>query len=95
MRENVEIAVLGLTQSVYGKMEGSVIKIDSNVTTQQTENGNSNTFKIKVKPNSNYLISKSGEKIDLLNGMEVEARVQYDKVTYFNYVMEKLGFLVR
>lgn len=93
--DNVEIAVLGLTQSVYGKMEGSVIKIDSNVTTQQTENGNSNTFKIKVKPNSNYLISKSGEKIDLLNGMEVEARVQYDKVTYFNYVMEKLGFLVR
>ena len=93
--DNVEIAVLGLTQSVYGKMEGSVIKIDSNVTTQQTENGNNNAFKIKVRPNSNYLISKSGDKVDLLNGMEVEARVQYDKVTYFNYVMEKLGFLVR
>lgn len=93
--DNVEATVLGLTQSVYGKMGGVVIKIDSNVTTQQTESGNSNAFKIKVKLDSNYLISKSGEKVDLLNGMEVEARIQYNKVTYFNYVMEKLGFLVR
>jgi multidrug resistance efflux pump len=90
--DNVEIAVLGLPQSVYGKMGGSVIEIENNVTPQQGENGNINVFKIKVKPNSAHLISKSGEKVDLLNGMEVEARVQYDKVTYFNYVMEKLGF---
>lgn len=93
--DRVELAVFGLTQSVYGKIGGSIIKIDNNVTTLQKENGNNNAFKIKVKPNSNYLISKSGEKVDLLNGVEVEIRVQYDKVTYFNYVIEKLGFLVR
>ncbi len=90
--DSVEIAVSGLTQSVYGKISGQVVQIDSNATTQESENGNNIVFKIKIKPNSTYLTSKSGEKVDLLNGMSVEARVQYDKVTYFNYVIEKLGF---
>ena len=39
--------------------------------------------------------SKSGEKINVSNGMSVESRIEYDKVTYFNYVIEKLGFMVR
>ncbi|MEA5137354.1 MAG: hypothetical protein VB035_14590 [Candidatus Fimivivens sp.] len=29
------------------------------------------------------------------NGISVEARIQYDKVTYFNYVAEKLGFKIK
>ena len=94
--DNVEIVVSGLTQSVYGKISGQVIHIDSNVTAQENEKGeNGSAFKVKIKPNYSYLISKSGDKIDLSNGMAVEASIQYDKVTYFNYVMEKIGFLVR
>lgn len=94
--DNVEIVVSGLTQSVYGKISGQVIQIDSNVTAQENEKGESGSvFKVKIKPNYSYLISKSGDKIDLSNGMAVEASIRYDKVTYFNYVMEKIGFLVR
>lgn len=96
VNDSVEIAVSGLTQSVYGKISGQVIQIDSNISTQEGENGKSNSFfKVKIKPDYNYLTSKSGSKIDLSNGMAVEAGIQYDKVTYFNYVMEKIGFLVR
>lgn len=94
--DRVEIAVSGLTQSVYGKISGRVIQIDSNSTVREGENGENNSaFKVKIRPDCNYLTSKSGNKINLSNGMAVEARIQYDQVTYFNYVIEKLGFLVR
>ena len=33
--------------------------------------------------------------VDLANGMSVTARVEYDKLTYFEYVMEALGVLFR
>ena len=52
-------------------------------------------IKVEVEPDSKYLISKEGDKINITNGMTVETRIQYDKVTYFNYVMEALGVLTR
>lgn len=48
-----------------------------------------------IKPNSTYVVSNSGDKVDLANGMSVTARVEYDKLTYFEYVMEALGVLFR
>ncbi len=92
----VQMAVDGLIQSVYGNITGTVISIDSNLTSLEGENGQSNSvFKIKVKPEADYLVSKSGKKVNLANGMTVATRITYDEVTYFDYVLEKLGLLVR
>lgn len=92
----VQMAVDGLIQSVYGNISGTVERIDSNLTTMEGENGQSDSvFKIRIKPNSDYVVSKSGKKVNLTNGMTVEARITYDEVTYLNYVLEKLGLLVR
>lgn len=92
----VQMAVDGLIQSVYGNITGTVEQIDSNLTSMEGENGQSNSvFKIRIKPNSDYVVSKSGKKVNLSNGMTVEARITYDEVTYFHYVLEKLGLLVR
>lgn len=94
--DSVQMEVSGLTQTVYGTISGEVVHIDSNVTSiEAAEEGTTNVFKIKIKPDYTYLISKSGEKINVSNGMSVESRIEYDKVTYFNYVIEKLGFMVR
>lgn len=94
--DQVQMAVDGLIQSVYGNITGTVEMIDSNLTSIEGENGQSNSvFKIRIKPNSDYVVSKSGKKVNLSNGMTVEARITYDEVTYFNYVLEKLGLLVR
>ena len=91
----VEIALSGLVQSVYGTISGKVVHIDSNITTTDGNNGENNMFfKIKVQPDFEYLTSSAGEKIDLSAGMTAEIRIQYDKVTYFNYIIEKLGFKV-
>lgn len=92
----VQMTVDGLIQSVYGNISGTVEQIDSNLTKMEGESGQSDAvFKIRIKPNSDYLVSKSGKKVNLTNGMTVEARITYDEVTYFHYVLEKLGLLVR
>lgn len=98
MQENdtVQIEVNGLSQTVYGNIEGNVQQIDSNVTTMESgENGNTQMFKVRILPETDYLVSKSGEKVNLANGMTVEARIIYDKLTYFNYFLEKLGVKYR
>ncbi|MEA5137348.1 MAG: HlyD family efflux transporter periplasmic adaptor subunit [Candidatus Fimivivens sp.] len=92
--DTVEIAVSGLTQTVYGTISGTVAQIDSNVTTQESGDETSSVFKVKIHPDSTYLVSRDGEQVTLSNGLSVEARIQYDKVTYFNYVIEKLGFKI-
>lgn len=89
----VQIVMDGLSQSVYGTITGTVVQIDSNVTTQQANDGsNTQAFKVLIEMDSDYMVSQSGDKVDITNGMTAVARIQYDKVTYFNYVLEKLGF---
>ena len=94
--DTVEIAVDGLAESVYGNIKGTVTQIDSNLTTKENGDGTTTTvFRIKIKPEVDYLVNNSGDKVDLVNGMTAQARIEYDKVTYFNYVLEKLGFKAR
>lgn len=94
--DHVQIAVDGLIESVYGYINGTVSQIDSNVSVQQAGDGSSEqVFKIKILPETTYLLNKSGDKVDICNGMTTQARIEYDKVTYFQYVLEKLGFKSR
>lgn len=94
--DTVQIVVDGLSQSVYGTIPGTVTQIDSNVTAQQGEDGNTTqAFRVLISMGVDYLVSQNGDKVDITNGMTAVARIQYDKVTYFNYVLEKLGFKAR
>jgi multidrug resistance efflux pump len=94
--DNVQIVVDGLAQNVYGTISGTVKQIDSNVTTQQSDSGETTqAFKVIIDMNNDYVVSQSGDKVDIKNGMTVVSRITYDKVTYFNYVLEKLGLKVR
>lgn len=94
--DTVQMAVDGLIQSVYGNISGTVTSIDSNVTSMQGDGGQSQpVFKIKISPDADYVISKNGKKVNLSNGMTVEARIFYDEVTYLDYTLEKLGLMIR
>ena len=86
-----KIAITGLSEYSYGNLTGTVTSIDSDVTS--TESGS--YYKMTIKPDSTYVVSRSGDKVDLSNGMSVTARVEYDQVTYFEYAMEALGVLFR
>ncbi|MDR2487089.1 MAG: HlyD family secretion protein, partial [Clostridiales Family XIII bacterium] len=95
--DSVDIAVAGLPQNVYGSLTGSVAGIDTDATMPQEGAGEGAQpfFKVEVEPGSGYLVSKEGHKVNLSNGMLVETRIRYDKVSYFGYVLEALGVLVR
>ena len=82
-----KIAITGLSEYSYG----TVTAIDSDVTTSTS----ASYYKMTIKPDSTYVVSRSGDKVDLSNGMSVTARVEYDQVTYFEYAMEALGVLFR
>lgn len=95
--DKVDIVVSGLSQTVYGTISGHIAKIDSDITTSQSEDGSSfnSYFKAEVKLDNKYLISKNGDKVNISNGMVVETRIQYDKVTYFEYLLDALGVLTK
>lgn len=90
--DRVQVVMDGLSQNVYGTISGSVSRIDRNVTTQEGQDGaTSRAFKVMIVLDQDYVLSREGDKVDVTNGMTAAARIQYDKVTYFNYVLEKLG----
>lgn len=92
----VQIVIDGLAQNVYGTISGRVKQIDSNVTAQSNNDGTTTqVFKVLITMDNNYVVSKSGDKVNVTNGMTAVARISYDKVTYFNYVLEKLGLKIR
>ena len=94
--DDVDIAISGISQSVYGTISGKVKSISSDVTTTQGSDESSNAyFIVEIIPDEEYLISKEGDKINIYSGMQVETRIQYDKVTYFNYVLDALGVITR
>ena len=86
-----KIAITGLSEYSYGTLTGTVTAIDSDVTTSTS----ASYYKMTIKPDSTYVVSRSGDKVDLSNGMSVTASVEYDQVTYFEYAMEALGVLFR
>lgn len=100
--DDVDIAVAGLLESVYGTIPGKLVRIDSDVTTQQG-NGNAQEgsgsggsyFRLDIAPDSNYLVSSTGRKFNLSNGTAVETRIKYDEISYFGYFLEALGLLER
>ena len=86
-----KIAITGLSEYSYGTITGTVTAIDSDITSSSS----TSYYKMTVKPDASYVVSKSGDKVDLSNGMSVTARVEYDEVTYFEYAMEALGVMFR
>jgi len=98
---SVDIVANGLSQSIYGTVSGKVTSIDSDMSTNSSsQNGDDSSksasyFKIKIHPKKTFLISKSGDKVNFTNGMSVESRIKYDKISYFYYVLDALGVYTR
>lgn len=91
--DSVNIEVVGLAQNTYGNLKGKLISVDNDISTSQ--NGEQSFFKSKIEIETPYLISSKGNKVNISNGMSVEARIVYDELTYFDYLLESLGLLTR
>ena len=58
-----KIAITGLSEYSYGTLTGTVTPIDSDVTTSTS----ASYYKMTIKPDSTYVVSRSGDKVDLSN----------------------------
>ncbi|MBE6851857.1 MAG: HlyD family efflux transporter periplasmic adaptor subunit [Ruminococcus sp.] len=91
--DDVNIEVVGLAQNTYGNLKGKLMSIDNDVTASQ--DGKETFFKSKISVDTPYLISSKGNKVNISNGMAVEARIIYDELSYFDYFLESIGILTR
>jgi multidrug resistance efflux pump len=91
--DDVNIEVVGLAQNTYGNLKGKLMSIDNDVTASQ--DGKETFFKSKIAVDTPYLISSKGNKVNISNGMAVEARIIYDELSYFDYFLESIGILTR
>lgn len=93
INDEVSIVVSGLSQSEYGCIKGEVLCIDEDAT---IDNQKGNVFfKVKIKPEKNFLTDKKGEKINLTMGMITEIRVKYEKITYMKYFLDQIGIKLK
>lgn len=92
----VQIEIDGLAQNIYGTVSGNVIQIDSNATIKESsQTTTSQVFKVLISLDSDYLVNKMGEKVQIANGMSGTARIQYDELTYWDYILTKVGIRTR
>ena len=88
-----DVEVAGLAQNAYGTLSGRLVSIDHDISTSQ--DGQQSFFKAQISIDTPYLISSGGKRVDISNGMAVEARIIYDELSYFDYFLESLGLLTR
>ena len=91
--DSVNIEVVGLAQNTYGNLKGKLISVDNDISTSQ--NGEQSFFKSKIEIETPYLISSKGNKVNISNGMSVEARIIYDELSYFDYLLDSFRLLPR
>lgn len=89
--QRVDIAINGLSNTMYSTISGEVISKDTDVTIGKSNEGTISYFNLVIEPDKNYVVSKSGEKVLISNGLSVETRIKYDKETYFHYALGALG----
>ncbi|HEY8361616.1 MAG TPA: HlyD family efflux transporter periplasmic adaptor subunit [Tissierellaceae bacterium] len=90
--DSVEIALSGVLQSEYGVIKGKVVQIDND--SSQTEDGKV-FYKVKIKPEKNFVENKRGNKIDIVIGMVAESRIKYDETTWLKWALEHIGIKLR
>lgn len=91
--DSADVAIIGLSQSIYGTIKGKVSYISSEASVDNEKK--TSAFLTKIDIDSYYLVSNHGNRINISNGMAVEARIKYEEVTYFDYILESLGLLTR
>ena len=88
LNDRVDISIDGLSQTIYGTISGSVVQISSDVIISEDDNP---YFEVLISPDQNYFINSDGHQVLLSAGMAAKAWIVYDEMTYFEWIIEKIG----
>jgi acetyl/propionyl-CoA carboxylase alpha subunit len=90
--DKVNVALSGVDNQKYGTLNGILKSIDAGTITQQTDKGNTVYYRCIVKLENLKLKSSDGSTVKAIKSMPVEARVVYQKETYYDWVLKMLDF---
>ena len=85
--DECKFTVDGLMQSEYGCIKGTIKSIANDAT--MSENGA--FFKVVVSFTDVVMKDKDGHEVEIINGMTVRVWTIYEKYTYMEYFLDRLG----
>lgn len=88
--DKVNVALSGVDNQKYGTLKGILESIDAGTITQQTDKGNTVYYRCIVKLENLKLKASDGSTVKAIKSMPVEARVVYQKETYYDWVLKML-----
>lgn len=89
--KNVKIAIIGVNNYRFGSLSGVVDFIEPGTLQNDSSEGAVVFYRAKVLLNETALTSKSGEVIELIRSMPVEARVVYEEESYLDWALNLLN----
>lgn len=87
----VKVAVIGVNNYRFGTVAGTIEFIEPGTIQNETAEGVINFYRAKVNLAEELLSSKSGEEIDLVRSMPVEARIVYQEESYLDWLLDLLN----
>ncbi|MFN7249516.1 MAG: HlyD family efflux transporter periplasmic adaptor subunit [Anaerobacillus sp.] len=89
--KNVKVSIIGVNNYRFGSLSGVVDFIEPGTLQNESSDGAMVYYRARVRLEETSLKSKSGEVIELIRSMPVEARVVYEEETYLDWVMNLLN----
>ena len=90
--KSVNVVIIGLNSYHYETLPGKITFIESGTVQNETANGVSILYRLCVELDRNLLESSSGETVELIRSMIVEARVVYNEESYLEWMLGLLNF---
>jgi len=90
--DDVNIALNGVNSQKYGTLKGKLMFIDSGTISQETQQGNILFYKCHIELKETKLMASDKSEIQAMKSMPIEARIVYEKETYFEWMLEMLSF---
>ena len=86
--QDVNIAIEGVNISRYGTILGELMSLDIGTVSI----GNQTFYRGIVEVENTYLEASNGDRINMLRGVPITARIIYDRETYLSWILNMLQF---
>jgi len=83
---------MGTNSQKYGTLKGKLVAIDNGTITQESEQGNMVFYHCNITLLKTQLKASDKSTIQAIKSMPIEARIVYDKETYFEWILKQLSF---
>lgn len=89
--DSVKVSVIGINTYRFGTLSGKIDFIDPGTLETDSPNGKNLVYRSRIVLDENFLNSNSGEIVELIRSIPVEARIVYDEETILEWFLNLLN----